>query len=108
MIAYVANDNVIHFEGGSTINLSTGQPSYLNAAATVQFRVQTQAYVDVPGQSWPAVMTWISGSDGHFIGVLRAAVELEDDTEYRFIATVDNGVDQDALYDIPLHARHRS
>lgn len=112
MIVYIGtgngNDTLVHFEGGATRNLATGEPVFLNAAATVQFWVQTAAYVDVDGDTWPQPMTWVGGSEGHFVGVLRGTVQLQEDTEYRFVGTVDNGTDQHATFDEPLHARVRS
>ena len=107
MIAYVNSDNVVHFDGGYTTSLTTGERVYLNAAATVEFTVQTAEYVNVPGQNWPASMTWISGSNGNFLGVLHNEVELHADTEYRLIATVDNGLNQHGEWDLPVHARQR-
>ena len=107
MIAYVGSDNVVHFDGGSSVNLATGERVYLNAAATVSFTVQTAGYVNVPGQNWPAPMVWITGSQGDFLGILQNEVELEPEVEYRLIATVDFGANQHGEWDIPLHARAR-
>ena len=107
MYAYVQNDNIVWLRGAQTTQLTTGAQVFLESAATVTFRVQTQTYEDVPGQLWPAQMTYVSGSQGDFIGVLRNEVLLEPATEYRFIATVDAGPDQHGTWDIPLHARQR-
>lgn len=107
MDAFVANDNTVRLTGARTTRLDTGEDVYLDAGATVTFRVQSMSYVDVTGETWPVTMSYIAGSQGDFIGVLRDTVVLDAGLEYRFVGQVDNGVDQHGSWDIPLHARNR-
>ena len=102
MYAYVGNDLVVRLVGAQAVNLSTGVATYLTGAATVQFRIQTAAYVDVAGETWPQAMSYIAGSEGNFLGVVRNDVALQAGVAYRFIATVDAGPDQHGTWDIPL------
>lgn len=102
MIAYAGNDHAVTFSGAQTLSLTTGVRVYLTGAAVVTFRVQTVAGVDVAGASWPLTMTYISGSQGDFIGVLPDAVALVAGTAYRFVATVDAGANQYGTWTIPL------
>lgn len=102
MIVYDANDHAVRFSNGRTISLTTGEVADVPADAVVQFRIQTAAYVDVGGETWPITMSHITGSHGNFIGVLRKEVEIESGVQYRFIGTVDAGDDQEAYVDIPL------
>ena len=108
MNAYVGNDNVVRLTGAKAVLLSTGVSQFLGASATVQFRLQTRDGVDVAGDSWAQTMTYIVGSEGNFLGVLRDTVLLEPDEEYWFIGTVDAGMDQKGSWDpIPLRTYRR-
>lgn len=102
MLAYLGSDHVVRLTGASTTVMTTGETTYLNAGATVTFRVQTLEHVDVDGEAWPVQMTYIEGSDGDFIGVLRDTVDLDDQVEYRFLGTVENGLDQRGTWELPL------
>ena len=107
MIAYASNDNVVRLTGARAVSLATGVSTYLTGAASVTFRVQTETYVDVPGETWPLSMTYIAGSDGNFIGVLRNEVVLSVGAQYRFIGVVDAGNNQFGTWDIPLPVLRR-
>lgn len=107
MNAYVGNDNVVRLTNARAISLATGLATTLTAGATVTFRVQTAAYVDVAGDTWPQAMTYIAGSDGDFLGVLRNEVVLVPGTRYRFIGTALGGTDQFGYWDLALDALTR-
>lgn len=109
MIAYVDNDTVVHLTGAATLNVTSGEATPLDAAAIVTFRVQTLDYVDVawPTGTWPVTMQYVAGSEGHFIGLLSREVVLEPGVLYWFIGTADNGLDQDAAWELPLRAQTR-
>lgn len=107
MIVYVPGPNIIRYTEGYTLNLQTGEPHYLDAAAVVEFRVQTPGYADVPGQVWPGLMTWITGSTGDFLGIILESVAMQPGLEYRLMVRVNNGINQVGTWDIPLHARSR-
>lgn len=107
LYAYTGNDHIVRFSGGQTVVLTTGEAIALDAAATVQFSIQTVEYEDILGETWPVTMQYLSGSPGNYIGVLRDSVQLEAGRSYRFIATVSNGVDAQAVWDIPLHVLDR-
>jgi hypothetical protein len=107
VIAYIANDHVVRLTGARAISLATGLVTYLTAGATVNFRIQTSAYVDVAGETWPQTMTYIAASNGDFLGVLRNEVALVAGQLYRFIGTVQGGTDQSGIWDIPLQVRTR-
>jgi hypothetical protein len=107
MNAYVGSDNVIRLTNARAISLATGLATALTAGAAVTFRVQTEAYVDVPGETWPQTMTYIAGSTGDFLGVLRNEVALAAGATYRLIGTVTGGTDQYGTWDIPLRVLTR-
>jgi hypothetical protein len=107
MIAYVSNDNVVRLSGASAILVSTGATTFLTSGATVTFRLQTLDLVDVAGETWPVTMSYIAGSDGDFIGVLRESVSLTPDQEYYFVGVVDNGADQRGSWRLLLRAQRR-
>ena len=102
MRAFIDNDHVVRFSGAKTTRLDTGEDVFLDAGAVVQFRIQTTDHVDVAGETWPQTMSYIAGSEGDFIGVLRRSVVIETDTTYLFIGTADYGVDSHAHWEDPL------
>ena len=107
MIVYIGNDHIVRFSGATVTRLDTGEDVFLDGGATVTFRIQTEAHVDVTGETWPVALSYL-GSDGNFIGVLRNEVVLEPNDLYRFVGTADFGVDMRATWDIPVQALVRS
>lgn len=107
MEVFVGNDHAVYLRGAQAIDVTTGQSLPLGATAVVQFRIQTPAGVDVAGETWPVTMTYIAGSPGDFIGILRAEVMLTAGQQYRFLGTVDNGPDQAGRWNMPLTVHTR-
>ena len=105
MNAYVNSDNAVWFTGAATVSLQTGVRSFLDGTASVTFRVQTADHVDVPGYVWPEAMSYIAGSQGTFLGVLRDTIPWVADQTYRLVATVDAGADQRRVWDMTLRVQ---
>lgn len=102
MNVYVGSDNAVWLRGASSINLATGVRHFLDGTATVTFRVQTPDYVDLPGYVWPEPMSYIAGSQGDFLGVLRDSIPWVAEQTYRLIAIAEAGPDQKRTWDLPL------
>lgn len=102
MEAYVSSDNTLWLRGAQTTNLLTGERSFLNASASVTFRVQTADHVDLPDYTWPESMQYIADSPGDFLGVLRDDIPWSADQTYRLVAIVDAGNNQRRTWDMPL------
>jgi hypothetical protein len=102
LYALMDSDNVVQLTGLATLNLQTGVRTYLDATATVTFRVQTPDHVDVPGYVWPETMQYVVGSQGTFLGVLRDTIPWDADQIYRLVATVDAGPEQRRVWDMRL------
>ena len=103
----IATDHLIRLTGASTVSLETGERVYLDAGATVEFRLQTPDFIDVTGETWPQPMHYIANSAGDFLGVLRDTVALVPLQTYRLVTTIDNGVDQHAtrIFNIVCNSR---
>lgn len=93
-LAYVRNDNLLRGANLRTITLATGLEAYLTDAATVTVTVIDADAVEVPGQVWPLALTYITGSQGGFLGLLRNELTWTDGSQWMAIITVDNGADQ--------------
>jgi hypothetical protein len=105
MITYDANAGVLHYQEATTTSLATGLPVFLDAGATVTFRVQTTAHVDVSGQTWPVTMNCIA--PGYFIGVLDATVAIDPFGEYVVVCNVTFGGQALGHWEIPLEVLER-
>jgi hypothetical protein len=105
MITYDANAGVLHYREATTISLATGLPVFLDAGATITFRVQTTAHVDVSGQTWPVTMACIV--PGYFIGVLDTAVDITPLGEYIVVCNVTFGGQALGHWEIPLEVLER-
>jgi len=99
----VGGDNQVTFAAGSTISQETGEPVFLDAGASVTFRVQDEAGVDLAGETWPQTARYIANSQGLFLAVLRDTVALEPHVECWFVAEVDYGPDARRPWRIRMH-----
>ena len=59
--------------------------------ATVTARLRDRAGNDITGQSWPATLTYVTGSNGIYRGTLEDGLDLDPNKVYRVEISVDAG-----------------
>ena len=107
LIVYDANDNLLRGTQLRTVNLTTGLAEYLTGAASVTVTVQDADAVPVAGQVWPVTLTYVAGSQGDFLGVLRNALAWMPGSVWYAAITVDAGADQHGEFTLDLQVLKR-
>ena len=107
MLAYHLNDNLLRGTRLRTVNLTTGLEEYLTGAATVTVTVLDSAGVAVTGETWPLALTYIAGSQGGFLGVLRNELAWTAGDLCTAVVVVDAGADQHGEFTLPLQVLQR-
>lgn len=91
-VIYKANDNMLIIRGLSTVD-ELGQSLFLDDNATVELTLKVNN-VNVAGQTWPADMVYITGSNGDFFANVDDTITLPDSGVVQALLVVDNGADQ--------------
>lgn len=102
-VVYISNDNLITLSG---LKDASEGGDYINNAI-VEVTLLDSDGNEVAGQSWPATMSYVSGSDGIYEGILEDGLSLSVDDELTARVTVDAGSDSLAQWDVPAVARTR-
>lgn len=97
------NDMILRLSGAYTLDQTTGLPVYLTASATVGVTVLDAATEEeIDPETWPLALSYIAGSRGDFLGVLRDTLEVEAGQALIGRVTADNGDDQHMERDIEI------
>lgn len=102
-VLYDGNDNVLRVQRAYSIDLTTGDPVYLTASATVAVTLlDTETGEEVDGETWPLALTYLAGSQGGFLGILRDGLTLTPGQALTARVTLDNGADQYGQVDLDV------
>lgn len=102
-LLYDTNDNLIRLTGAYTVDVSTGQQVYLTADATVGVTlIDLLTDDDVVGETWPVSLSYVTGSQGDFVGVLRDGITVSPGQALIARVTIDNGTDQYGEVDVDV------
>lgn len=107
-ILFQGNDNLLRGTGLYTISLDTGLPVYLDASVTAELTLLDSAGDEVGGETWPVPFTYIAGSQGDFLAILRDVLEVTPQEEITAHVTFDNGTDQLGSWDGRLVVMERT
>ncbi len=100
MILYLDNDNILWARGVYVISLVTGLPVYLDGSSTLEVTLLDSNGAEVGGETtWPIAFTYITGSQGVFLALLRNELELIPHQEVTAHVTIDAGSDQRGVWD---------
>ncbi len=82
---YVGSDNVILLESLKDPITNT----YINSG-TITFTMEDEDgnELEIPGVTWPASMTYITGSDGQWYGEIPASWPLQEGKQYKVAVTI--------------------
>ncbi len=69
--------------------------------------VKNKSGVEVTGQSWPLTLTYVTGSDGVYQGVLESALEVNVNDRLNVEVTVDAPGNLDAFFKVLAVVRQR-
>jgi hypothetical protein len=95
-------DDRLLLTGLATINVTTGASTYLTASATVTTTVLDRTtQVAVTGETWPVTLSYITGTNGNFHGVLRDTLVVTEHQRLDVRVTIDNGTDQKRTIVLP-------
>lgn len=70
-VVYVANTNLVEVRG-----LKNSVEAAFIGNASVTLTVKDAADAEIGGQTWPAALDFVAGSDGLYRGTLNSAAEL--------------------------------
>jgi hypothetical protein len=102
-IIYINNDNLLSVE--NLKNAATGV--YINDA-TVTATLKNSAGVNTTGQSWPLTLSFVSSSNGKYIGTLEDGLALTEGETYTAEINANAGNDQIANWSILFNATKRT
>ncbi len=85
-VFYAASDNYILVEGIQNVSDS----SYINSG-TVSLYLYDSAGVEITGQTWPLVMSYIAASDGDWDGNVRDDANLTVGQVVKVVIIADGG-----------------
>lgn len=77
MVAFVANTNLLELRGLQTAI----DEAYVNDA-TVTVTIKDDCGSNVTGQAWPAIMNYVSGSNGDYRAIISSAVQIKAGKKY--------------------------
>jgi hypothetical protein len=97
MPAFVLNTNALDLLG-----LKSHTEGVFLPDAVVTFTIKDKAGVDVPGESWPQVMTYIPGSEADFRGILPAALEMTPNKVYTAFIDAAGGGERIGHWEMPF------
>ena len=80
-------------EGLWTYSRATLTKVYLDAGATVTYVVEDDDGVNLAGETWPQTATFVSGSLGKFVVLLRDTIAFQPHVECNLVITIDYGAD---------------
>jgi|LWDU01.1.fsa_nt_gi hypothetical protein len=98
---YIENDSTV-----SVTNLKNTTTSAFVNNATVTFTLKDTAGTTVTGQTFPATMTYVAGSDGDYLVTLQQSLSLVENTGYVGVVTAVSGT-LDAKWTINFTAEKR-
>jgi hypothetical protein len=96
-------DNPAAGLGLSTISATTLQRMPLDNGVTVTYRVQDDAGDDLAGDTWPQTATFVAGSQGKVVVLLRDSLVFTPHVECTCVITADYGVDAHRTWKERLH-----
>lgn len=99
---YIANDHVLELNGLK--DAVTG--SYINSA-TVTAVLKDQVGNQVPGQTWPLTLSYVSGSNGIYRGTLENTLSLTPGVRYVAEITVSGAGIPDSQFVLNVVAAKR-
>ena len=67
--------------------------TFINSGATVTATIKNRAGVNVSGQNWPLTLSYLTGTNGNYRGVLEDGIAFEANEIYRIEITADAGSD---------------
>lgn len=76
-----------------TTSRTTLQSTYLDAGATVTYRVQDDTGADLAGETWPQTATYVPDSLGKFVVLLRDTIAFQPHVECTLVITAEYGAD---------------
>lgn len=88
-VVYVGNTNIIEITGLK----SAVEGSYVNDA-DVTVTVKDADDNAVSGQTWPAAMAYVAGSNGNYRGILEDDLALVDGSQYVAVIDADAGTNR--------------
>jgi hypothetical protein len=98
------NDNLLKVKGlQNAVSLS-----YLNGLTTVKATLIDDDGFDVLGETWPATLAYVSGSDGDYMMTLDTDLELVVDAKYHAVIDVDGGPGLKAHWKTRVIVRERT
>lgn len=107
-ILYDWNDNLIRLTGAYTIDQDTDQPVYLTSDATIGVTlIDLLTDDDIAGETWPVSLSYVAGSQGDFVGVLRDGITVSPGQALIARVTIDNGADQYGQIDVDVQVVSR-
>lgn len=99
---YLDNDNLLTVD--SVSDATDGM--YINDATVTCTLTDTEDN-EVTGQAWPLALSYVSGSNGKYQGLLEDSLVLTKDVKYLAKITIDGGSDLIANFRKPLFASYR-
>ena len=102
MTVYVDNTNLIElFRLQSAID-----DAYIDDAI-VTLTIEDATGTEVSGETWPITLSFVSGSDGDYTGIINYQVGFDTDGAYTAVIDADAGVGRQGHWELPLIARTR-
>lgn len=110
----ITHDRVVHIgspsrlliEGIQTYDITNGERIYLDSATTVQVTLRDRAtQVNLTGDTWPRLASYIVGTKGNFHLALSNAMVITDYQPLEAVITIDNGIDDSRTIIVPCVAR---
>lgn len=82
---FVNNSHLLTVQG-----LKNGEGEFVRDGATVEATLyEPDGQTEVTGASWPVVLTYVSGSNGDYVGDMPAGVEVEAGGRYQLRVTAE-------------------
>lgn len=106
-ILYINNDNQITLSGvksGGSLTASATVSCTLYAASNEGDTTDTE----VSGQSWPLMLSAVSGSTGTYRGVIGDDVSLTENSRYLAVITANDGADAEGEWRVWVIAKYRT
>lgn len=86
-IYYIDNDNMILLEGLT----DAANGSFMNGASASVTIVDAATEEEIAGQTWPATMDYVSGSDGNYRATLEYDLDVSEGQTLMAFVIVDSG-----------------
>jgi hypothetical protein len=102
MAAFVANTNILELRG---LQIATDE-TYVNDA-TVSVTVKDDCGLVVSGQTWPALMQYVSASNGDYRLTIANTLQLKSGKQYFAEITATNGGSATGFWRYPFRPQTR-